>query len=293
MFHSTALSTPIADVSTAAATASRPSHAYLDLSPDLDFEQKLFYKPNAAALLRKELGAKQYHCEPIALGVNTDAYQPIERRLEITRGILEVLVEVRHPVCIITKSSLIERDLDLIEELAQNQLVSIIISVTTLDKTLARKMEPRAAAPHRRLQTMRSLHESKIPVGVLLAPMIPFLNDAEMESILEETAAAGASSASTVFLRLPLEVKTLFEDWLNEHYPLKAKRVMQRIYDSRGGKAYNSEFGTRMRGTGVFAELLQQRFKQQCKKLNLGPHPTLRTDNFQPPRDNEHQLDLF
>lgn len=271
----------------------RPSHAYLDLSPGLDFEQKLFFKPDAAALLRKELSARNYQCAPIALGVNTDAYQPIERDHQITRQILEVLVETRHPVSIITKSALIERDLDLLESLATDGLVSVIVSVTTLDKTLARKMEPRAAAPHRRLETIRALSASGIPVGVLLAPVIPFLNDEEMETILQQTTTAGAGSASMVFLRLPREVKTIFEDWLEAHYPLKARRIMQRVYDSRGGKAYSAEFGTRMSGAGVFAELLQQRFKRESKKLNLGNHPDLRTSLFRPPNKDERQLDLF
>lgn len=271
----------------------RPSHAYLDLSPGLDFEQKLFYKPDAAEILKRELAKKGYCCQTVALGVNTDAYQPIEREHKITQNILKVLARTKHPVSIITKSSLIERDLDLLAELAEQQLVSVTISVTTLDRALARSMEPRAAAPQRRIQTIRALSQRGIPTGVLVAPVIPFLNDAEMEKTLAETAAAGASSASYVFLRLPREVKEIFEAWLTTHYPLKAKRVMQRVYDSRGGKAYSSEFGQRMQGEGIYAQLLEQRFTQQCKKLKLRDHPRLRNDLFQPPKEDEQQLDLF
>lgn len=273
----------------------RPTHAYLDLSPGLDFETKLFYKPEAAKILRQELAKKSYRCAPIALGVNTDAYQPVERQLQITRQILEVLVETRHPVYIVTKSSLIERDLDLLSELAKDSLVSIVVSLTTLDPELARNMEPRATAPHRRLQTIGKMSESGIPVSVLVAPLIPFLNDNELEKIVTAAAEQGAQQARYVFLRLPHELKILFSEWLTMHYPLKAEHIMNLIRDSRGGKEYRAEFGSRMRGEGEYAALLAQRFKLVGNKLDLNHEVDFRTDLFKPPLmpGEAEQMDLF
>lgn len=271
----------------------RPTHAYLDLSPGLDFESRLFYKPDAAKCLREELAHPRYRCAPIALGINTDAYQPIERQLGITRQILEVLVETRHPVSIVTKSALIERDLDLLRDLARDNLVSVAISMTTLDNELARKMEPRATAPHRRLRIIESLSAANIPSGALIAPVIPFLNDHELEQLLEAIAIAGASFSHYVLLRLPLEVKALFESWLIEHYPLKAQRVMNRIRDSHAGKAYDANFGTRMTGRGLYADMVAQRFARAVKQFDLCRDPMLITSRFQPPLPSSGQLPLF
>jgi DNA repair photolyase len=237
----------------------RPTHAYLGLSPGLDFESQLFYKPDAAALLRQELAAPAYHCAPIALGINTDAYQPVERKLFLTRDVLEVLRECNHPFTLVTKSWLVERDIDLLAEMACKRLVQVMVSVTTLRHELARTLEPRAAAPARRLKTIQHLQQAGIPVGVLVAPLIPVLTDSELETILAQAREAGAASAAYVLLRLPHEVKDLFREWLEEHEPTKAGHVMQRIRDSRGGKDYDAEFGARMRGTGIFADLLAQR----------------------------------
>ena len=249
----------------------RPSHAYLGLSPGLDFETRLFSKPNAALLLDEVLRKPGYQCKTLALGVNTDAYQPVERKLGITRSVLEVLQQFRHPVSIITKSALIERDIDILQEMAARQLVSVYLSITTLDSELARKMEPRAAAPHRRLQTIRRLAEAGIPVSVLVAPVIPVLTDPELDTILSAAKKEGARAAGYILLRLPLEVSELFQQWLHEHYPLKADHVMTRIRDTRGGKDYDSRFGSRMHGTGEFASMIAQRFSLACKKLGLAP----------------------
>jgi len=247
----------------------RPTHAYLDLSPGLDFETKIFSKPDAARLLVTELQNPRYRPEVIALGANTDAYQPAERKLRITREILEVLHEFRNPVTIITKSSLVERDIDILAEMAKLSLVKIVISVTTLDSSLSRRLEPRAAAPHRRLQTIRTLSENRIPVGVLFAPVIPMLNDSEMEKILIETTQAGSKSAGYVILRLPHELKQLFQEWLDTHYPLKTRRIMNIIRDMREGREYNSEFGKRQKGTGIFADLFAKRFNLTAERLSL------------------------
>ena len=247
----------------------RPTHAYLDLSPGLDFETKIFTKPNAAELLEEELAAPRYSAAPIALGVNTDAYQPVERKLRITRDILEVLNAHSHPVEIITKSSLVERDLDILAPMAKRKLARVIVSVTTLDHSLSRVMEPRATASKRRLQTIRALREAGVSVGVLFAPLIPALNDSEMETVLAAAAEAGADSAGYVLLRLPHELKALFKEWLHDHYPLKAEHVMNRVRDMRGGKEYQIGFGQRMTGTGEFAELISQRFNLACKKAGL------------------------
>lgn len=271
----------------------RPSHAYLGLSPGLDFESRLFYKTDAAALLRRELARPAYRCAPLALGINTDAYQPLEKRLGITRELLEVLLETRHPLTIVTKSALVERDLDLLGELAAQQLVHVLFSITTLDRGLARRLEPRAAAPQRRLEALQRLHEAGVPVGVMVAPLIPVLTDAELERILEAARAAGAQAAGYVLLRLPHEVKELFRDWLARHRPLAAEHVMNRLRDCRGGKDYDARFGTRMRGEGVFAELLAQRFRTAERRLQFPGLPELDSSAFTPPRAERRQLDLF
>lgn len=272
----------------------RPSHAYLDLSPGLDFESKIYAKPNAPKLLARELARPSYQVTPITLGVNTDAYQPIERKLEITRGLLEVLMAHRHPVSIITKSSLIERDIDLLAPMAAQQLVQVMISVTTLDNTLSRRMEPRATAPARRLKIIRALTEAGIPVGVLFAPVIPVLNDSEMEAVLSAVAEAGAISAGYIMLRLPHEVKELFQNWLQAHYPLKAEHVMNIIRNLRGGKSYSARFGERMTGTGEYATLIAQRFQLACKKVRLNQTEIcFDTSLFSVPAKSGDQLTLF
>jgi DNA repair photolyase len=271
----------------------RPNHAYLGYSPGLDFESKLHYKPNAAELLRKELAARNYQCQPIALGINTDAYQPIERQLGITRDILQVLVETRHPVNIITKSALIERDIDLLQDLAAANLINVMVSITTLDKALARTLEPRAAAPHRRIKLIENLSQAGIPVGVMMAPLIPFLTDHEMQGLLTQAHQAGALRTGYILLRLPREVEGLFTDWLEAHVPDKAQRVMQRMRDCHGGKAYQAEFGSRMLGKGVFAELLAKRFQQAVKQLGFPGLPALDCGQFRPPATNAAQLEMF
>lgn len=270
----------------------RPSHAYLGLSPGLDFEIKLYYKPDAPERLRDELAARNYRPAPIALGINTDADQPVERKLGLTRSILEVLYEARHPVSIVTKSALIERDLDILTDMAAQDLVQIALSITTLKPELARKLEPRATAPRRRLQTLACLADAGIPVTVLVAPVIPMLNDEELEKIMKEARNAGASYAGYVLLRLPLELKELFEEWLKIHEPLKAGHVMQRIYDTRGGKAYDSTFGIRMSGTGEYANMIKQRYRLAMKKLLFSGLPPLNAQSFRPPMPNG-QMDLF
>ena len=274
----------------------RPSHAYLGLSPGLDFESRLLAKPDAAQLLRKELAKPGYRCAPIALGMNTDAYQPIEREYRITRSILEVLAETRHPFSLVTKSSLVERDLDLIAPMAAEGLALVFVTLTTLDRTLARRLEPRAAAPERRLETLRRLSAAGIPTGVMTAPVIPALNDHEMERILEAASAAGARHAGYVLLRLPHELVTLFEQWLQLHYPLKATHVMSLIRQSRGGKAYDADFKSRMTGQGLFAEMISKRFHLACQRFDLNhQREPLRSDLFTPPTtgDSPPQMSLF
>ena len=262
----------------------RPSHAYLDLSPGLDFETKLFAKPNAAALLRAELAKRGYVCDPIALGANTDPYQPIEREWKVTRSILEVLAETGHPFSIVTKSSLVERDLDLIAPMAARNLARVYVSVTTLDRKLARTLEPRAAAPQRRLATIRALAQAGVPVGVMVAPIIPQLNDRDLEAILEAAAAAGARHAGWVLLRLPREVAPLFRQWLDVHHPLRAGHVMSLVQQLRGGRDNDPRFGARMRGSGPYAELIEQRFALACRRfwLTRDREPLDRTQ-FRPP----------
>jgi DNA repair photolyase len=273
----------------------RPTHAYLGLSPGLDFETKLFYKDNAVELLRAELSKRNYVCKTIALGINTDGWQPLESRLKVSRSVLEVLAECRHPLTIVTKSTLIVRDLDLLQDLARDHLVSVMVSVTSLDNELKRKLEPRTAAPLARLKVIEQLSSAGVPVGVLVAPVIPALTDHEMEHILEAAKTAGASSAGYVLLRLPHELKDLFREWLAEHYPDRAKHVMSLINQSRGGKDYQAEFGTRMVGTGVFAQLLRTRFDVAKRKFGLEDaehRHELRTDLFQPPATHQAQMTL-
>jgi len=228
----------------------RPTHAYLGLSPGLDFETKLFAKPDAARLLSDEINHVDYRCETIAMGTNTDPYQPVERQMKVTRGIIEVLARHRHPLTITTKSGIIERDIDLLADMAADNLVSVYISITTLNNELARCMEPRAAAPQRRLKTVERLRAAGIPTGVLVAPVIPALNDSELETILQRAAAAGAQSAGYILLRLPGEVSALFQEWLGEQYPLKAAHVMSMVRATRGGRDNDPNFGARMRGQG-------------------------------------------
>ena len=272
----------------------RPSHAYLNLSPGLDFETKLFYKADAAELLDKELRKPGYRVSSFMLGANTDPYQPVEKKLMVTRSILEVVQRFHHPVAIITKSTLVTRDLDILSELAKERLVSVMVSITTLDDGLKRSLEPRTASPQGRLRTVETLAKAGVPVGVMTAPIIPMINDAEMERILELAAGAGACSAGYVLLRLPYELKDLFKEWLTEHYPLKAEHVMSLIRQSRGGGEYQSEFGTRMRGTGKYAELIAQRFALACKRLKLGLSRRMGIDltRFRVPPEGG-QLDLW
>lgn len=271
----------------------RPSHAYLGLSPGLEFETRLFAKENAADLLRKELSRPGYRCELISLGANTDPYQPVERKHRITRGILEVLWEFRHPVGIVTKGSLIERDLDLLEPMAREGLVQVFISIGSLDGEIARTLEPRAAAPYRRVETIRRLSAVGVPCGTLVAPIIPFLNDKDMEAVLEAVSEAGARMAGYTLLRLPWEVKDLFKGWLERHHPLKAKHVMARIRDMRGGRDNDPEFGSRMKGEGQFAELLSKRFELACKRLGLNAGGRNRLDTTKFLRPGPQQGALF
>ncbi len=261
----------------------RPSHAWLGLSPGLDFETRILYKPRAAELLAAELGRPGYRCQPITLGGNTDPYQPAERRLGLTRAVLEVLRDWRHPVSVVTRSWLVERDLDLLADLAAEGLATVRVSVTTLDNTLSRRMEPRAPAPRRRIEAIRRVAEAGVPVGVLFAPVIPGLNEPEMEAVLAETRAAGAGSAGYVLLRLPRELGSLVEEWLALHYPEKAARVLALIRETHGGKTYNAAFGTRMRGTGAIADLIADRFRLACRRLGLGDPPPLDSSRFRPP----------
>ena len=273
----------------------RPTHAYLGLSPGLDFETKLFYKADAVRLLEAELSKPRYVCKPIALGINTDGYQPLEKRMQVTRSILGVLARCRHPVSIVTKSALVLRDLDLLTDLAQHGLVSVTISLTSLTNDIKRTLEPRTASPQARLRVIQQLAQAQIPVGVLLAPVIPAITDHEMEDMLAAAKEAGASRAGYVLLRLPHEVKILFREWLAEHYPDRAKHVMSLINQARGGKDYDAEFGQRMTGTGAYAELLRMRFELARRKCGFddahGRHE-LATDLFRPPVSDQAQLTL-
>jgi DNA repair photolyase len=271
----------------------RPSHAYLDLSPGLDFETKLYAKTNAAERLREELAKPGYVPSMIQLGINTDGYQPIERRYRITRQVLEVLAETKHPVGFVTKSALIERDLDLLAPMARENLVSVYFSITTLDNRLASRMEPRATAPHGKLRAMRALHEAGVPVGVIVAPVVPMLTDHELEHILEAAREHGAQSAGYVLLRLPHELKQVWREWLQLHYPERAAHVMSLIRQMRGGKDYDSRFGVRSRGEGPFAQLLEQRFAKAHARLGFRRMPPLDTTRFVPPRKPSPQGELF
>ncbi|PAU56541.1 PA0069 family radical SAM protein [Pseudomonas indica] len=263
----------------------RPSHAYWDMSPGIDFETRLIAKTNLVASLEQELSKPGYVPQPIALGINTDAYQPIEREQRLTRGALEVLLRYRHPVHIITKSSLILRDLDLLSQLAEQRLVSVALSLTTLDDELKRIMEPRTASPSARLRTLRVLHENGVPVNVLCAPIIPMINDMELERMLEAARDTGARSAGYVLIRLPHEIAELFEEWLRAHFPDRAEHVMSLIRQCRGGKNYDSRFGTRMRGEGIYADLLAQRFQIAIRRLGLNrrDYGPLDCSRFAPP----------
>ncbi len=271
----------------------RPSHSYLGLSPGLDFETRLYAKDNAIELMRQELSARNYQPVPIMLGANTDAYQPIERKRGLTRAILELLAETRHPVDIVTKNALVERDLDLLVSMAREGLVSVTLSVTTLDNDIARRMEPRASAPARRIETIRRLAAAGVPCGVNVAPVIPFLTDSELEDILAAAADAGASHAGYVLLRLPWELKGLFADWLQQHFPLKAEHVLSRMRQMRGGRDYDHRFGTRMRGEGLYADLLSRRFHRACERFGITGSfsPNGNATRFRPPAGP--QPDLF
>jgi DNA repair photolyase len=274
----------------------RPSHAYLNLSPGLDFETRLFYKPDAIALLERELAAPGYRCSPIALGANTDPYQPIEREYRVTRGILETLSACDHPATIVTKgAAVIARDIDLLTDMARRKLIAVYVSITTLNRHLKRTLEPRAASPAARLAVIHRLTEAGVPVGVMVAPVIPALTDHEAENILAAAAAAGAASAGYVLLRLPHEVNALFQEWLETHEPLKAAHVMSRIHALRAGRNNDPRFGSRMRGEGVFAKLFQQRFAIACRKhgLNRGERLELDTTRFVPPAPRGTQRSLF
>src|SRR5580704_8948192 len=272
----------------------RPTHAYLGLSPGLDFESKFFMKPNAPELLERELSAPGYEPKIIAIGTNTDPYQPIERRYKIMRRILEVLERAGHPVGIVTKSALVLRDLDILARMAKRDLVKVALSVTTLDPKLARVMEPRAATPARRLDTLRQLVKASVPTAAMVAPVIPAINDAEIERILEAVAAAGVRHAGYVLLRLPLEVRDLFREWLMTNFPDRYRHVFKLIRDMRGGKDYDSTFGQRQTGTGPIAWMIGRRFEVACEKLgfNAAKHK-ITTEHFRPPRPGAKQLDLF
>lgn len=266
----------------------RPTHAFMGLSTGLDFESKLFAKSNAAELLESELAKKNYKVAPIALGTNTDPYQPIEKDREITRSILKVLAAHDHPVTILTKSRLVVRDMDLLVPMAKKGLVKVALSVTTLDRSLARRLEPRAATPQRRLDAIRLLSDAGVPTGVVFAPVIPALNDHEMEQVLAAAAHAGARGAGYILLRLPLEVAGLFEEWLEEYYPDRKSRVLNRLAALRGGKLNDPRFKHRMKGKGLEADLMKQRFGNLCRRLHLNQEPIeLKTDLFRPPAGNQ------
>src|SRR6266705_1029703 len=250
----------------------RPSHSYLELSPGLDFETKLFAKTNAAELLRAEFAKPGYKPSPIALGANTDCYQPIERKYRITRQILEVHAECNHPVTIVTKSALVERDLDLLAPMARKNLVKVFVSIGSLDRTLARKLEPRAASPQRRMDVLRNLAQAGVPCGVMVAALIPGLNDKTLEEVLEAASAAGAAEAAYVIMRLPNELKELFKEWLAAHYPERAGHVISIVRQMRGGRDNDPRFGSRMTGTGLFAELIEKRFDIACRRFGLNGH---------------------
>jgi DNA repair photolyase len=274
----------------------RPTHSYLNMSPGLDFETRIIAKVNAAQRLREAFASRNYEASFLNIGSATDAYQPVERKLGITRSIIELMAECRHPFSLVTKSSGVERDLDLMAPMAADNLVAVYVSVTSLDPNLARILEPRAAAPHRRLRTIETLAKAGVPVGVSVSPVIPFINEPEIERILEAAASAGARSAFTVVLRLPWEVNPLFQQWLEQHFPERAGRVMARVREMRGGKDYDASFGSRMKGEGVWAQLLNQRFTKACARLGLNKTRTeLDLTLFRKPRlaPTDGQTELF
>jgi DNA repair photolyase len=273
----------------------RPSHSYLDLSPGLDFETRIFYKPNAASRLQNEWEKPGYSCSPITIGANTDPYQPAEKRLGITRQLLELFLEHRHPVSLITKGTLIERDLDVLAKLAERRLCSVAVSLPTLDVALKRVMEPRVPAAEARLRVIRELVANGIPTSVLVAPVIPAINDTEIERIIAAAADAGACRAHYIFLRLPHEVRDLFVEWLDAHFPQRRERVMSLIRQAGGGKDYDNRFGHRQRGRGPYAEMLGKRFHAACRKAGLGgqhPQAPLDCSQFQRPGQPQLGLDL-
>ncbi len=272
----------------------RPTHTYLGLSAGLDFESKLFMKPDAPALLERELAAASYSPRTIAIGTNTDPYQPIEKKYEIMRRILEVLERAGHPVGIVTKSALVTRDIDILSRMAERNLVKVALSVTTLDAKLARTMEPRASAPMKRLEALRQLSAAGIPTTAMMAPIIPAINDADIERILDAVAMAGVQGAGYVLLRLPLEVRDLFKEWLMANYPDRYRHVMKLIRDMRGGKDYDSSWGQRMTGGGPYAWMIGRRFERHCAKLGLNTERrSLTTEHFQKPAKGSEQLNLF
>lgn len=272
----------------------RPTHAYLGHSAGIDFERDIYVKANAVDALRQELGAKSYRPKPIAMGTNTDPYQPAERKHQLTRGILEVMLETRHPVMITTKSALILRDLDLLSEMAKLNLVKVALSVTSMDHRLSRKMEPRASSPARRLEAIRALSEAGVPTAIFASPMIPAINDMELERILDAGKAQGAISASMILLRLPGEVRDVFREWLLRHFPDRVRHVLSLVRDTRGGKDYDARWGTRMTGEGPYATLLRQRFDKARERYGLDAKlPPLRADLFEAPRLESRQMSLF
>jgi DNA repair photolyase len=272
----------------------RPTHAFQGLSPGLDFETRLFVKPDAPELLARELSAPDYQPKMIALGTNTDPYQPIERKWRVTRRILEVLRDANHPVGIVTKSALVTRDLDILSEMAAKGLAKVALSVTTLDHRLARAMEPRAATPAKRLEAIRSLANAGVPTAVMVAPIIPAINDSEIERILDAAAGAGATEAGYVMLRLPLEIKDLFREWLREHFPAKYNHVISLVRDLHGGKDYDATFGKRQTGSGPYAWSIGRRFEIACRRVGLNRRrQRLNTALFKPPARKGSQLDLF
>jgi len=272
----------------------RPSHAYLGLSPGLDFETRLIARPNAAAQLQAELAASGYRVAVMALGTNTDPYQPVDQSRQITRACLEVLAAAQHPLAIVTKGTLVERDIDILSQMAAKGLARVGISVTTLDPNLSRKMEPRAPSPQRRLKTIERLASAGIEVRVMASPMVPALTDPEMEQILQAGRDAGARHASWIMLRLPREVSALWQEWLAVHYPDRAARIMARLREMHGGQDYDARWGHRMRGEGAYAEIVAKRFRVACKRLGLAETATpLRTDLFRPPHRDIRQLPLI
>jgi DNA repair photolyase len=273
----------------------RPSHSYLNLSPGLDFETKLRAKSNLAEVLRLELAKPGYKMSAINIGSNTDPYQPVERRWRLTRAALEVLAECHHPCTIVTKNALVERDIDILASMARENLVQVFVSINSLDNHLAAKLEPRASAPHRRIKAIAALTEAGVPTGVLVAPIIPALNDRDMEAVLEQAAAAGARRAGYTTVRLPYELKALFREWLALHFPQRAEHVMSLIQQMHGGKDYKSDFATRMRGEGVFAQMIKKRFDVACRKhgFNQAYELKLDTSRFRPPREASPQGQLF